>query len=190
MHAPVLVTPPASTPVSLAEAKLHLRVDGTDEDALITGLIDAAVSHLDGYAGVLGRCMVTQTWRQDFDRWSKCLRLPVLAAAVSSVKVRSSEGTLSTVSSDDYALKQDARSSYVRFDDSYSYPGDLAQANGILIEFTAGYGNAAAVPAALKAAALLIVGHLYANREAVGEALTELPLGVAALITPYRRVGV
>lgn len=191
MHAPVLVTPPDEMPVSRAEAKAHLRVDGSDEDTLIDGLIASAVGHLDGYSGVLGRCLVTQTWRQDFDAFSgNTLRLPLLAATISSVKVRSSDGTLSTVSSDDYALKQDARGSYVRFDDDYSYPGDLAQANGVLVEFTAGYGAAAAVPAALKAAILLLVGHWYANREAVGEAMAELPLGVAALIAPYRRVGV
>ena len=64
MHRPVLVTPPAETPVSRTEAKAHLRVDGTGDDDLIDGLIDAAVAHLDGYTGILGRCMVTQTWRQ------------------------------------------------------------------------------------------------------------------------------
>jgi uncharacterized phiE125 gp8 family phage protein len=193
MHAPVLVTPPAEAPVSRTEAKAHLRVNGTDEDTLIDGLVSGAVSHLDGYAGVLGRCMVTQTWRQDFDEFSgNTLRLPLLAASIASVKTRASDGTLATVSADDYALKQDALGSYVRFDDEYSYPGDLAQANGILVEFTAGYGLAASVPAALKAAILLLIGHWYANREAVvtGTIATELPISVEALITPYRRVGI
>lgn len=198
MYAPVLVTPPAAPPVSLQEVKQHLRlVSGSEtytaEDGTLQIYLDAAVSHLDGYSGVLGRCLVTQTWRQDFDEFSgRTLRLPILAATISSVKVRSSDGTLSTISSDDYALQQDARGSYVRFDDDYSFPGDLAQSNGVLVEFTAGYGAATAVPAALKAAILLLVGHWYANREAVVTTgtITTLPMAVDVLLTPYRRVGI
>ena len=56
----------------------------------------------------------------------------------------------------------------------------------------AGYGAAAAVPAAIKQAMLLLIGHWFANREAVnvGNIVTAMPLAVEALIAPYRRVGV
>lgn len=191
MYAPVLVTAAAETPVSATEAKAHLRVDHSTEDTLITSLVAAATEHLDGYTGILGRALVTQTWRQDFDEFTgQCMRLPMLAATIASVKYRSSDGTLATVSSDDYSLKADALGSYVRFDDDFSYPSDLAQSQAVLIEFTAGYGNAEDVPAPIKAAILLLVGHWYENREAAGEPMAELPLAVAALIEPYRRVGV
>jgi uncharacterized phiE125 gp8 family phage protein len=194
MYRPVLVTAPAAGDpvVTLVEAKAHLRVDSSGEDTLITSLIAAATAHLDGYSGILGRCLVTQTWRQDFDGFAKCMRLPLLAATISSVKWRNSDGQLSTIASDNYSLKADEMGSYVRFDDGYSFPSDLAQSQAVLIEFTAGYGNAAAVPASIKAAILLLVAHWYENREAVnvGNITTEVPLGVAALIQPYRRVGI
>uniref|UniRef100_UPI002AFFC390 head-tail connector protein n=1 Tax=Hoeflea sp. TaxID=1940281 RepID=UPI002AFFC390 len=77
MHRPVLVTPPAILPVSLAEARLHLRVDEDADDTLITSLIGAAVDHLDGWTGILGQCLVEQEWRQDFDAFASCLSLPL-----------------------------------------------------------------------------------------------------------------
>lgn len=197
MHRPVLVTAPAVTPVTLQELKQHLRLVAgaetyTTEDGPLQIYLDAAVAHLDGYSGVLGRCIVTQTWRQDFDAWDRVMRLPFLAASIASVKYRDSAGQLSTVSADDYALKSDDLGSYVRLDDDFAHPSDLAQSNGVLVEFTAGYGVAVDVPAALKAAVLLLAGHWYANREAVvtGTIATELPMAIAALIAPYRRVGV
>lgn len=193
MHRPVLVTPPATTPVTLQELKQHLRLVAgaetyTTEDGPLQIYLEAAVAHLDGYTGILGRCLVTQTWRQDFDGWGRTLRLPLLAAGISSVKYRDSDGQLATVSSDDYALKSDDLGGYVRFDDGFAFPGDLAETNAVLIEFTAGYGAAADVPAALKAAVLLLAGDLYANRAAKTDGgVIENP-AVAALIGPYRRV--
>ncbi len=195
MHRPVLVTPPATTPVTLQELKQHLRLVAgaetyTTEDGPLQIYLDAAVAHLDGYTGILGRCLVTQTWRQDFDGWGRTLRLPLLAAGVSSVKYRDSAGQLSTVSADNYSLKADNVGSYVRLDNDFAYPGDLAQTNGVLVEFTAGYGVAVDVPAALKAAVLLLAGDMWRNRAATMESgMVENP-AVAALIAPYRRVGV
>lgn len=191
MHAPVLVTP-ADTDgvVTVDELKAHLRVDGSDEDVLIELLRDGAVAHLDGYSGVLGRAIATQTWRQDFDAFDgDTLRLPLPAASIASVKVRDSAGQLATVSSSSYLLQEDALGSLVRFDDDYTYPSDLADTKAIAVEFAAGYD---AVPSAIKVAVLLLVGHWYANRETVvtGTIATELPLAVAALIAPYRRVGI
>lgn len=59
---PVLVTAPVATAISLAEAKAHLRIDHADDDAMIEALIAAATAHLDGWRGVLGRCIMSQTW--------------------------------------------------------------------------------------------------------------------------------
>lgn len=192
MHAPVLVTPAAATPISADEAKTHLKVEGSDEDALIEGLVKGATQHLDGYAGVLGCCLVTQTWRQDFDDFAKILRLPMRAAGVTSISWVDAAGATASIDAANYELQADALGSFVRFIDDYDFPGDLAETRAVRVTYTAGYGDAAAVPAPLKVAILLLVGHWYANREAVnvGNITSELPLGVAMLIAPYRRVGV
>lgn len=67
--APVQVTPPAVQPITLAQAKAHLRVDHADEDDLIDGLVAGAVAYLDGWGGVLGRAIMPQQWRQEFCGW-------------------------------------------------------------------------------------------------------------------------
>lgn len=68
---PVLVTPPVDPVVTLADMRAHLRVTSAVPDAQITATEKAAVAHLDGWRGVLGRCLMPQTWRQDFDGWGR-----------------------------------------------------------------------------------------------------------------------
>ena len=59
---PTLVTAPSSELMSLVDMKLHLRVDDDEEDDLIVQLMRGAVAHLDGWKGVLSRCILPQTW--------------------------------------------------------------------------------------------------------------------------------
>lgn len=198
MLAPVLITPPAMLPVSLAEAKAHLRVDHTDDDSLIGGLIAAATDHLDGWTGILGRCLVEQTWRQDFAAFATCLSLPLgPVISISNVTV----GGV-TVDDSDYALLTDAGGrSRVEIAHIASGPGAVS------VTYKAGYATIpevpangadpaipaqSTVPAALKVAIMLLVGSWYANREiiVVGATVENLPFAVDALIAPFRRVGV
>ena len=55
-----LITPPAAEPVSLAEAKHHLRVDFDEDDALIQALICAARQSAEM---LTQRQLVTARWR-------------------------------------------------------------------------------------------------------------------------------
>jgi hypothetical protein len=62
---PYLVTPPAVLPVALSDMKLHLRVSHNDDDADIEQKQKGAVAMLDGYGGILCRCIMPQTWAVD-----------------------------------------------------------------------------------------------------------------------------
>jgi len=211
MYAPVLVIPPALMPVSLDEAKLHLKVENNAEDGLIQGLIAAAVSHLDGRIGVLGRALVEQTWRQDFDGFGgrMCLS-PGPVSEIVSITWRDVDGQVSTVSDADYSLQADrSGSAYVEWDTNYSSPSNLHETAPVSVTFKAGYPTVPAVeadpeadppveaaaaistvPAALKAAILLMVGNWHRFRSDGAESgVSSLPMGVSSLISPYMRWG-
>lgn len=192
MLRPVRVTPPAILPVSLAEAKLHLRIepDVTLENTLVTGLIGAATDHLDGWTGLLGRCLVEQEWRQDFDAFGSCLSLP-LGPVISISSVTAGGDTVDPAS---YSLKTDAGGrSRVEFN-------GVSVSGPVSVTYKAGYANtnddpaANTVPPAIKIAIMLLVGAWYENREetAIGVSVAGLPSSVAAhaLLAPYRRIGI
>lgn len=89
---PVLVTAPISPFVSLHDMREHLRVTAGDDDTQIAAIEKAAVAYLDGWRGVLGRCILAQTWRQDFPGWGK-LRIAMPDADDVTVTYRDAGGT-------------------------------------------------------------------------------------------------
>ena len=170
---------PVATPVSLTEAKAHCRVDGTDDDVTLQIYLDAAVAHLDGPEGILGRCLVTQTWDYKFDAFDGDIVVPLPdLQSVTSVTYVDSAGVMQTVSASDYTVAGQR----IAHDTLWPVAGDVP--NAVTVRFVAGYGLAASVPAAIKAAILLYVGDLYANREGSGEFGN---LAARALLLPYKK---
>jgi uncharacterized phiE125 gp8 family phage protein len=174
MLSPVLIAPPSETPVSLEEAKLHCRVDSDDEDTLVAALISAATGHLDGVSGTLGRCIMAQTWSQEYEIASGDLVLP-LGPVSSVVSVTSEAGAF-----EDYQQLKDGRGPFLRLNSGAAWPS-----GSVTVEFVAGEDEA---PAAIKAAILLHVGTLYLNRESVvvGTNASALPMAYHSLLAPYR----
>lgn len=179
MLRPELVSPPATWPVTLEEAKAHLRVDGGEDDTLIEGLIKAATGYFDGWTGVLGRCLVTQTWRQRFAGFDQCLRLPMPATEVSEVT-----NGIDVVDAGAYELLHDDRGSRVALRVGRTWPPAAGGHAPVAVTFRAGYGPADAVPPALKVAILIMVAHLYDNRG--GSNQGGPPPAIDVLIAPYR----
>lgn len=88
------IIPPAETPISLAEAKDQCRILHDDDDLLVQSYLDAAVSHLDGWHGVLGRCLVTQTWRAEITRQGESIALPFPDTEIVSAEYSDAAGGL------------------------------------------------------------------------------------------------
>lgn len=185
---------PATTPVSLAEAKAHLRVSSDAEDDLITALIQAATDRVDGRNGITNRALVTQTWEYTLDEFpvsdSAYIILPLPPVqSISLITYIDSEGAEQTLSSDTYNLDNTIDPARVYLSYNQSWPSTQGIENAVTVTFVCGYGSASDVPGALKQAILLTVGHLYTNRENVAHSETyEVPQTAEYLIDPYRVV--
>lgn len=185
-----LVTSPAVEPVSLADVKRHLRLEHDDDDTILALYISAARQWIDG-DGWLGRALITQTWELTLDEFPTSeIRLPLLPVQeITSVKYDDADGIEQTVDADDYYLDNTSQPSWLLPLSDVPWPSPMSGTNTVRVRFVAGYGDEPAdVPAPIRAAILLMTGHLYANREAVmtGQRPEQLPLGVDALLAPYR----
>ena len=190
----ICVTEPVVEPVSLAEAKLHMRVEITEDDTLIAGLITAAREHFESTARPQ-LAMLTQTWRYVTDAWpaDDTLELrPWPLQSVTSIKYTSDAGVEATLASSNYVVDTYSEPGRVRLKSTATWPSTtLAALNGLVVEFVAGYGDTPGdLPQRLRQAVLLLVAHWYENREPVvvsGAMPKELPLSVQSLMRHWRR---
>lgn len=177
-----LKTAAASHPVTLTEAKLHLKVDGSTDNDLIDDLIASAVAWVQEYTN---RQLMSATWELYLDNFSSCIDLdwcPV--TAVSSVKYYDGDNTLQTLGTSNYDT--DIISEPARITRAYGivYPTIYTRTNAVVIEFVAGYANAASVPDPIKSAILLMIGHNYENRGDEGH--RKYPKAIYDLLEMYR----
>ena len=181
----VVDTEPATEPLSLSDAKDHLRITDATEDSLITAYIVVARKWVENYCD---RSIPSQTLKAYFDRFpydGKCILLPRSPAiSITTVEYVDTDGNSQTWGSKNYTI--DVINEPSRFDTDYnvSYPSTRSQNNAVTITYTAGYST---VPVDIVHALKMIVGQLYNNRE--GECPQQLytpDLSVKALLAPYR----
>lgn len=164
-----LVTPPKSEPVSLSEAKAHLRVTHDAEDALISGLIVAA---REAAEEMTGRQIGVATWRLTLDGFPsgvEAIELPKPPLVeVESIVYDDGSGVEQTWDPDEYIVATydgpfaPAGQVYPR--PGYCYPATANRPGSVRITFRAGSEDAP--PEGLRSLMLLLVGDLYEHREA------------------------
>ncbi|WP_152051820.1 head-tail connector protein [Tautonia marina] len=204
-----LVTPPASEPVSLSEAKAWARIDGSDDDATLTALITAARLAAEQY---LRRSLITQTWKLTLDLcgargsepwWDGVVDGPLNSlygglpntiplprgpvSAISSVVTYDLDNSSATYSASNYRLDNSGDRLILNY--GAIWPANIRPKAGCEITYTAGYGSAAtAVPQPIKQGILIHVASLYEQRGNCEDAMA-LPPGTAMLYSPYRIMG-
>lgn len=162
-----LITPRALQPITLAEAKLHLRVDTPADDALISALLIAAT---DDSEHLMGRAVLPQTWQLTLDSFTSTeltLQKPPISAITSVKYLQASDGVLTTLSAGAYLLAA-ANDYTARIVPAYgtSWPATRGMPEAVRIAFVTGYPDAASVPELIKAWIKLRLAALYENRQA------------------------
>ena len=183
-----VVTEPTTEPVTLTEAKAHLRVDASDDDTLITSQIKAARAWCEAFTR---RAFITQTWDLTLDAWPECgaieVPLPPLQS-VTSITYVDTDGNTQTWNSSKYLV--DIKSLPGRITPTYTevWPVARDQMNAITIRFVCGWADANAVPETVKQGLKLLLGHLYERRESTitGTNVMAVPMATESLLWPYR----
>lgn len=197
----VTLVQPAVEPVTLSEAKAHLRVDSSDEDSTISMLITAARIHVERYTR---RSLVYTAHRLLLDAWPYDIELPrspAIVAAANTVtgiayatpRIRyydenGVQQTLTYAAEDFDTLVDDNPPRLVLYPDTTWPSLQTALRGGIEIDWIAGYGAAAAsVPAPLKLVIRMLVSHWFEQREAVAPGtMSSVPLAVESILMAYQ----
>lgn len=191
----VLVTPPASYPVSVDEVKAHLRVDFTDDDAIIEAMLQAAIGYAETFTG---RSLIDQEFDLFLDAFptdDAAIRIPnPPLIGVTGVYYRDSNGDEQEFDSASYVFDTSPNEK-ARLQLAYgaSWPTIQERINAVRIRYRAGYLKPlspaeADVPQAISAAIKIIVGNLYEHRASVvvGQSVSEVPWSAMQLLRRYR----
>lgn len=142
------VIAPTSTPVTLAEVKLNLRIDSSDTslDSLVTAWIEAITEYTEHY---LGRALVSQTWEVTLDGFPDAIELPnPPILAVSYLKYYDTNGVLQTLATSDYVVDSVSEPGYVVPAAGTEWPDtDAESINTVICRYTCGYST---IPSAIK----------------------------------------
>jgi len=192
----VVTAPPQLEPISLSEARLHLRIDSdnTADDALIAVLITAAREQAEHETG---RRLITQTREMTLDAFpcsGEAIRLHtdcVKAQSIESITYLDTSSVWQTMSADDYGIDPHSLPGYVFEAEDANWPLDVSDsANAVRVKVVCGYGDAATdVPDAVRQWMLMQIGAMYAQRESIvlGMSVSEVPMRfVDRLLDPYR----
>jgi uncharacterized phiE125 gp8 family phage protein len=188
-----LVTGPSVWPLSVDEAKSHLRVDHTTDDTYIESLIKAATTIAERFQN---RQYITQTWKVTMDYFPPngyAIQLPIApVSSITSITYTDSAGNAQTWSASEY--QTDTTGALTRILPAYGYDYPTTQVDklaAVVVTFVVGYGaTSASVPDNIKHAIRLILGDLYNHRESTitGTIVNSLPRSAEMLLWQDRIV--
>jgi uncharacterized phiE125 gp8 family phage protein len=189
----ICTVPPEELPVWLNEAKAHLRICDSADDALITSYIETVVSTLDGADGQLGRCLLKQSWALAIDfGFPRVIKVPLPPLiSVDSITYVDANGVQQTVDPSVYQVTGVSGADKAKILPAVgrNWPTPRHCPEAVMVRFTAGYGeHHEDVPPAIRGAILEMVAQRYAFREAAiaGTIITAIPASAQEALSNYR----
>lgn len=192
----VLSSPAASFPVTLEEAKAHLRLESSEEDSLVSILIQAATDWAEVFCN---KKFITQTWTIKSDNIADLIipgPIPSIALpfgpiqSVSQFGYTDEDGAAQTLTENsDFLVYADGVPPRLIPTPGKSWPDTATEEfETVQIEIIAGFGAASAVPAGIKQAILIMLAHYFEHRQEflVGANLTKIPIAAEWLLWPHR----
>ena len=160
-----VTTAPVLEPLTATEAREFLRVDGTDENTAIETYIAAARAEAEHD---LQRSLLTQTITMTLSSFPSEIRLPrPPIQSVSSVKYYDDDNVQKTLTvTTDYLVRVGESSGCIYRPSASSWPTTYDRPDAVEVIYVAGWTSAALVPAEIRAYIRMVVGSIYANREA------------------------
>ena len=185
-------TPSTTYPVSLTEAKLHLKVDVSTDDLLIQNLITAATHLSEEYTN---RFFLNTSVVMFCSDWSdlKALFKSNVTFNVNSDTITyyapGDANVLTLLPNTNYNVITSYQPALVNLVENKTFPSIQTRSDAIKITYTSGYGSLSSnVPQEIKQAILLTIGNWYANRQSIviGRISTELQQNVKWLLDTYK----
>jgi uncharacterized phiE125 gp8 family phage protein len=164
---PVRTVAPTFEPITLEEAKLHLRVTDDSEDEAINNLIQFARELVEADTS---SAVCSSTWTYKLDDWptGNAIELPLRPIqSVSSITYLDTAGATQTWSSSNYTLDTGRVTPAIFLAYLAEWPTIRPIENAVTVTVTAGYATAAAVPQVFKQLVLLAMSREYGDREGV-----------------------
>jgi len=182
-----VITAATTYPISLTEAKSHLKVDTTADDTYIESIIKAATQLSEEYTNRFFINTVIEQTCSSFSELEALFKSKV--SAVAHVKYYDSNNSLQTLDTSIYDVQLNYEPSQIQLVEGKIFPDITKRNDAVLARYTVGYGSAASdVPEIIKQAILLTIGNFYENRASVviGRIATELPQNVKWLLDTYK----
>jgi uncharacterized phiE125 gp8 family phage protein len=178
---------PVVEPVSLSDAKTHLRVDTESDDDQILALISAAREWCENYTQ---RTFVHTQWTMTFDTFPWEIELPRPPVAVASgntattITYAMEGGGTATLATSEYRVDRTSEPGVIRTVYAGTWPSHLLDRNSISVTWWGGYGeDGTKVPKVVRAAILMLVAYWYERRLAADQvAATAVPFGVSSML--------
>lgn len=189
-----LQTGPATEPLSLTDAKAHLRVDTADENDYIDDLITSARQYAETF---MRRSIIDQTWDMFLDGFppdDQWIEPPnPRLKSVATVKFNQEvDGLQVTMPSADYIVDVNREPGRIALAFDKIWPDARDQINAVEIRFVAGYGPTDAdVPDEIRQAIKIMVSHLFEIREPVivGTIISKVPRSADDLLRHHKTFG-